>query len=132
MGPEQADAQPPDLVVLAHQVHTSSIHTWEGLVAKQNGIALDQIRLNTGQNNQTRDCSSRRREEPWLALNPACCILTPPHTWPRIPTCSGPLRFEYDATDGKWRTTRDRRELFALLAEEVHRVSGVDILKKGG
>lgn len=44
-------------------------------------------------------------------------------------THSGPLRFEYDAAEGKWRTTRGRRELFSLLAEEVHKVSSVDILQ---
>jgi len=40
---------------------------------------------------------------------------------------SGPLRFEYDPTLQQWVTTRGRKELFALLAEEVQKVSGVDI-----
>ena len=40
---------------------------------------------------------------------------------------SGPLRFEYDPTLQQWVTTRGRKELFTLLAEEVQQVSGVDI-----
>jgi frataxin-like iron-binding protein CyaY len=55
--------------------------------------------------------------------------LTPSHTPTFLHTLSGPLRFEYEAAEGKWRTTRGRRELFSLLAEEVHKVSGVDILQ---
>lgn len=40
---------------------------------------------------------------------------------------SGPLRFEYDVATKMWVTTRGRRELFALLREEVKRVAGTDI-----
>jgi frataxin-like iron-binding protein CyaY len=40
---------------------------------------------------------------------------------------SGPLRFEYHADSGEWRTTRDGRELFKLLASEVEQVTGVKL-----
>lgn len=40
---------------------------------------------------------------------------------------SGPLRFEYDPALQQWVTTRGRKELFTLLAEEVQKVAGVDI-----
>lgn len=43
---------------------------------------------------------------------------------------SGPMRFEYDPAQQKWLNTRDKRELFSLLAEEVYRISGVDIRKR--
>ena len=42
---------------------------------------------------------------------------------------SGPLRFEYDPATQHWVTTRDKRELFALLAAEVYKVAGIDILE---
>jgi frataxin len=33
---------------------------------------------------------------------------------------SGPKRFEYDTTEDKWLNTRDRCDLWDLLAEEIY------------
>lgn len=47
--------------------------------------------------------------------------------WVSCASCSGPLRYEYDAPSRTWRTTRDSRELFSLLQKEVKEATKVEL-----